>query len=425
MMESDDLNGCLWARFGLDPKGGLIQGVRVEWREGLFSRVEPCPTPPREFPPDAIFKEHLVTPGLLNAHTHLEYSFLQDQLPTGEGFVPWLRAMIAARRALTPEQEPALRKAARQAINGLIGDGVTEVWDVSTYGWAADEIADSRLKAIVFEEWMAPRREDWESRWKKWSADFEARQARRPAGFTEQVKGGVAPHTPFTVCPPALEAVARWGRRRALPLAIHLAESPEERALLMEGDGGMSALLSEALQANPAEILGTGASAIGRAKAAGLLAPGTLAIHCNLPEPGEAKELAESGAGVVFCPGSHEFFGYPPYPLAEYREAGVRLLLGTDSLASNGRLSIRDEARRLAELAGEWNPLDILACATGSRLEGVPALVGRGRGRLLRGLPAQWALWQLGSLPATPSPESLLEAWLDEATQLETSSAII
>jgi cytosine/adenosine deaminase-related metal-dependent hydrolase len=233
------------------------------------------------------------------------------------------------------------------------------------------------------------------------------------------------------VCAPALGTAVDWARRRGLPLAIHLAESPEERELLIECKGELNRLLSGLLGFDLADELGlespgsdreAGGSSIARAAAAGALGPDLLAIHCNLPEHGEARTLSRAGAAVVFCPRSHAFFGYPPYPLEEYRRAGVRLALGTDSLASNEDLSIRAEARALASVSGGWPPADILGCATGALLRDVPPFGGRGR--MARGAPAHWALWRPQPLPATASAADLLEAWLAPATVCIASSSL-
>jgi cytosine/adenosine deaminase-related metal-dependent hydrolase len=409
----------------MDPKLGVLDGVVIEWREGRFTRVEQAARPPADYPAEICFPDHLLTPGLLNAHAHLDYSFLKGVLPRGRGFAVWLRAMIEARRSLQTAQggmnEESISQACRRAIGEMIEDGVTEVWDISSPGWAEGELKASGMRAISFREWLAPNRSRWEAQWASWREDFESRWPDPEAWDDGNVRPGVSAHAPYTLCPAALEASARWARQRGLPMAIHLAESPEENELLMAGRGALRDLLLEVSAVDPGLELGIGRSAIQRAVEAGVVGLETLAVHCNLPSPGEARVLAESGATVVFCPRSHAFFGYPPYPLEIYREAGVRLTLGTDSLASNDGLSIRDEARALTALAQNWRPLEILACATGALIEKRSALGGRGR--LAQEAAAQWALWRLEEVPGKATPERMVELWLSIITRLEASSA--
>src|SRR5262249_40405475 len=52
-------------------------------------------------------------------------------------------------------------------------------------------------------------------------------------------------------------------------------------------------------------------------------------------------------ATVVYCPRTHAAFGHPPHRFREWIARGVRVALGTDSLASNPDLSMLDEMRFL------------------------------------------------------------------------------
>ena len=416
----------MWARWGLDPVAGARDGIEIEWADGRFTRVHPTGRPPRDLPPELRFGDHLLTPGLLNAHTHLDYSLLRGRLPRGRGFGPWLWAMIELRRAPGGLGPDSARPAITRAVDELIEDGVTEVWDVSSYGWASETLRAGGLAATEFIEWLAPTAERADA-WESWVASNEGFFSIDEAGSDEggSIRRGLSPHSPYTVCQAGLEQAASWAAKTNRPLAIHLAEFPEERELLREGRGELQAIHEQLIRLDLASALGVGPSSIERAASAGLLGPATLAIHCNLPEPGEAQLLAESGAPIVFCPLSHRFFGYPPYPLEAYRRAGARLTLGTDSLASNDRLSIRAEARALAQQATGWTPTQILACATGAGL-GETAPFG-GRGRLAPGRPAQWALWRLNQTPPPsregPTAESLMMDWLRDETPCERSSA--
>ena len=64
-------------------------------------------------------------------------------------------------------------------------------------------------------------------------------------------------------------------------------------------------------------------------------------------------------------------FGHPAYPLAAFLKAGVRVALGTDSLASNPDLSIFNEARFVSRHHSGVAPSEILRMAT---LSGAEAL---------------------------------------------------
>ena len=97
---------------------------------------------------------------------------------------------------------------------------------------------------------------------------------------------------------------------------------------------------------------------------AGLLGPRTALVHGNLPAPGEPERLAATGTSLVHCPGTHRFFGRDPFPLEEYRRAGVNLALGTDSLASNTALDMRREMALLRQAQPGLAPAEVWLMAT-------------------------------------------------------------
>src|SRR5207302_9105816 len=65
-------------------------------------------------------------------------------------------------------------------------------------------------------------------------------------------------------------------------------------------------------------------------------------VHCNYLSP--RAPIPPHGT-VVYCPRTHAAFGHPPHPFREFLARGVRVALGTDSLASNPDLDVLAEAR--------------------------------------------------------------------------------
>ncbi len=408
--------GRLWTRWALDPALGICPGLLVEWRANCFTRVEPAARPPVDFKRHEI-SEALLTPGLLNAHAHLNYSGAYN-LPRGS-FARWLAAMIQQRRV--PVSSVDLENenlSAGAALNALQADGVTEIWDIASFPSGCAAMLGRQTLGISFLEFIAPSAQQIESRW----ADWEMAWVKHQALCVPPLRPGASPHSLYSVSPVFWQRMAAWASGRDIPLALHLAESPEEIELFTCGGGALAEVL-EAAGASCAPA-GSGIPPLTHAYQAGLLGPATLAIHCNLPQPGEIELLARSGASVVCCPRSHAWFDYPSYPLSEYRAVGVPLALGTDSLASNDALSIRAELQQIIEhwkSASTWRPQELLGLATGALLGDTRPYGGRGRFAI--GEPVRWALWQVGQLPEQVTPEAMLQSWL--AAECLSSSAFI
>ena len=60
-------------------------------------------------PPEPVLDlgDVILMPGLVNAHTHLEFSDLSAPLPAGDNFADWIRAVIGYRQQQRSDPEEA------------------------------------------------------------------------------------------------------------------------------------------------------------------------------------------------------------------------------------------------------------------------------------------------------------------------------
>jgi cytosine/adenosine deaminase-related metal-dependent hydrolase len=81
----------------------------------------------------------------------------------------------------------------------------------------------------------------------------------------------------------------------------------------------------------------------------------------------EDRKLLRATAGnypVIHCPRTHAFFERAPFDLGFFRESGIPVLLGTDSLASNEDLSMFGEMRAMQSAFPSLDPIEIITMAT-------------------------------------------------------------
>lgn len=337
-------------------------------------------------------EDAFLAPGLVNAHAHLELGALAGRTPRGSDFSAWIRAVLAAKAACPPRSfVSAVRSGARASLRA----GVTSVADIDSTGANTRAGVGSPLRLWSMREVL-----DAHDASRTNVALARVKRALRPSA---RLREGFSPHAPFTVSAALAAAVARLADRRRSPLAVHWSETEAEVDWLLFGSGPLAALLGPSPRRSGLDLLGD----------AGLLRAPLALVHGNHPRRGEPARIADTGAVVVHCPGSHEWFQREPFPWRAYQRARVTIALGTDSLASNDALDLRREMR-LARAGAPWlSPEQLFDMVT---IAGARALGESGR----VGVLAPGARADLVAFRAAPrGRRAALEALLDPLVAIE------
>jgi 5-methylthioadenosine/S-adenosylhomocysteine deaminase len=299
----------------------------------------------------------ILVPGLVNAHTHLDLTVLRGFLE-GMPFFLWIRTLTAVRRDVINYDE-CLDSARLGVLEGLRA-GVTTFADTSPSPAAFDAMRELHVRGIAYREVFGPDPAQCGA-----SMDELRRTIRSMEAYqTPLVHIGVSPHAPYSVSDDLFAAAAAYARERRLPLATHVAESAEESDLVARGDGAFAAFLS----GRDIGVAPRARSPIALLERLGVLAPGTLLIHCVRVDGEDIDRIAARHCGVAHCPASNAKLGHGVAPLDALRAAGVHVGLGSDSMASNNRMDLLDEGR-LAVLAQRIHERrDVLDAATALEL---------------------------------------------------------
>ena len=295
-------------------------------------------------------------PGLVNAHTHLEFSHLQQPLgKVGMPLVDWIRLIIAERargNLVTLEN-----------INrGLLechSHGVTTIGDITTGAAASAADVTHFHEVIGFSQARAES---------SLRVVIERIKFQPPS---HHLLHGISPHAPYSVSQKLLKALVSHARELSLPMAMHIAESPDELELLRDGTGPFRKLLEDRSMWDP-EAVPLGSRPLDYLH---ILAdaPRTLVVHGNYLNDEELRFLAANHErmSLVYCPRTHAFFDHPTYPLSRAIDAGVHVALGTDSRASNLNLDLLAEMRLIMQSHPAIDAQKVLRMAT---LNGAEAL---------------------------------------------------
>jgi cytosine/adenosine deaminase-related metal-dependent hydrolase len=313
-------------------------------------------------------------PGLVNAHTHLEFSLLNAPLgEPGMEFSRWIGRVVEWRRELagswTDNPDGAAtyrRQAVERGVAESLATGVAAIGEIATPDWPRKCFETAEVPhATPFLELLgaAPAKADVLLA----LADEYVSSLRD----SRNLRAGLSPHAPYTISLGLLRGTGELSVRERIPVAMHLAESPAELELLASHCGP----LVERLQSLDAWYPGSVPRGIRPRDYLELLAQAyrAIVIHGNYLLPDEWRFLSahREKMSLVYCPRTHAYFGHAPYPLGELLAAGVRVAVGTDSRASNPDLDLWAELQHIAAHHPDVPPETILRMGT---LDGAEAL---------------------------------------------------
>ncbi len=305
-----------------------------------------------------------IIPGLVNAHTHLEFSDLNEPLQPDASFTDWIRTLVSYRRTrtVTPPES------AKRGYDESACSGTTLLGEIATEGWQSKAFAGDGPRVVVFREILGLD----SSR-----IDEQLDLAKQHLGLAPPISPAISPHAPYSVHPELFHGLVGLAKEARIPLAIHLAETCAELKLLESGEGPIVEML-RGFGVWRDGIFSNGTRPFDYLKAmAGL--EQVLIVHGNYLSDDEIDFLAEHPEmTVVYCPRTHAFFGHDEHPWRQMLERGVSLAIGTDSRASNPDLSLWNELKFLYARFPDVNPAKLLELGTinGARALGLDALTG-------------------------------------------------
>ncbi len=381
--------------------GPPLRDAHVAWTDGRIVEVAPGRA-------ERHFDGAVIMPGLVNAHSHLEYAVYAG-FGDGQPFGDWLGVHISRKRTLAYHEMVAV---ARRGAADSLAAGITTTADYSFSGASATAAAELGLRAVVYLEVFGSDRND---------ARRQFEETRLRADESDLVRIGISPHAPYTC---SLD-VYSWCLSLGIPVGTHLAESAAENEWLTSGTGPLAP--GRELLVEP-----TGQRAV--ATLADVLVPELLCAHCVHLDQAEIDLLARLDVPVAHCPRSNALLGCGTAPLAELRHAGIRVGLGTDSPASTPSFDAWEELRTAVYMsrarAQSPNALDAdealrLATLDAARALGMAAEVGS----LTPGKRADLTVLSLAGSPYDPvedpavaavfggSPAGILETIVDGQTR--------
>ena len=276
----------------------------------------------------------VLMPGLVNAHCHLELTAMRGFLEELD-FGDWILRLATAKRAVLTDVQ-MLVDSARLGIAEGLRAGITTYGDTCHSGVVVDALRDCGVRGIMYQEVFGPDPAQCEAA----MAELRDQIAAERSLETPLVRVGVSPHAPYTVSDELYQAATQFALDERLPMAAHIAEAEVESQLVERGAGRFA----DGLRARGIAVRPRATSSIALLERLGVLDAKPLLIHCIRLTPDDVERVARSGSSVAHCPAANAKLGHGIAPLRELLDAGARVALGSDSVASNNRMDILEEA---------------------------------------------------------------------------------
>ncbi len=281
----------------------------------------------------------VLVPGFVNAHCHLELSHMKGRIPEGTGLPGFLEQVCKQ-----PDIAESAKRSAREgAEREMIDSGVVAVGDISNGSDTFEQKATSELAYHTFVELLGwdPERarkayEQGEALKREYEQVF--------AAFRRSPRVSISPHAPYTVSEKLFELMDHGANCDGMPMSLHHQESPGEDALFEQASGPMARFLDR--------VRGRGgtfrAHRVNSSRFAIPLLPrchNVLLVHNTMSKRADLEHALRYSDRFfwVTCARANWYIErrLPDYDL--WREMGLRICVGTDSLGSNWDLDLWNE----------------------------------------------------------------------------------
>lgn len=331
-----------------------VHGDRIV-EVGKFSELAAPSTAFEAKEPVVDLGEHVLLPGLINAHCHLDYTCLRGKIPRQNSFADWIRVINAEKAKLT-----------RNDYLRSIADGFAEAQRFGTTSIVNLEAFPElipKLHSLPLRTWWCAELIDVNAPEKFGKIVSEA--FRNLKSIPNDRGGfGLGPHAPFTASAELYRVCEKIARRERLLLTTHIAESREEMEMFCRRSGPLFAFLKslgrpmddcgaitpfaiflEKLNERPPDDASRELGVNRRHQ-------GWLIAHLNELAETDFDLLAKLPQllSLAHCPHSHAYFGHGAFAFERLEALGFNICLATDSLASNTDLSLFAEMREFRRL---------------------------------------------------------------------------
>jgi len=300
---------------------------------------------------DITYYDGILVPGFINAHCHLELSHMRSKIHGKKGLVDFVQQVMKTRSA----DDYTIAVEMLRADVEMLEDGIVAVGDISNQAISTTIKRSSPIYYHTFLEVMGFNPETAELSMQR-ALEFEEKFNELPLS--------IVPHAPYSVSSPLFDALKKNAIAKATLLTIHNQEGADENAFF-ESKTGKFLELYEFLGLNIDFYQPSGKTSL-QSYLPWLPTGNRVQLVHNTFTTIADVEFAENVHPDLYwcvCPAANLYIEGRLPDVEMLKNSGVKITIGTDSLASNDRLSIFAEMKILQENF-DLSVTDLLTWAT-------------------------------------------------------------
>jgi cytosine/adenosine deaminase-related metal-dependent hydrolase len=294
----------------------------------------------------------ILSPGFINAHCHLELSHMKGMIPAHTGLQEFVKQIVALRQ-VAPE---AIQEAIVLAEAEMMANGIVAVGDISNTLDTLTQKAKHNLAYYSFVELydLDPTRAA-----DKIEAGLEIQKQ-----FQENcVRASLVPHAPYSVTNDLWNLLStHFGIHT---ISLHNQETPDENDFFKTKTGSFLGMY-ERTKVNLDFFEATGLSSLQSVLPIFKNAHHGILVHNSFTsaEDIQAVHAAMDNAFWCLCPNANQYIEQTMPPVELLRSEKAKMVIGTDSYASNWSLNILDELKTIQQYHPQIPLAEMLSWAT-------------------------------------------------------------
>jgi 5-methylthioadenosine/S-adenosylhomocysteine deaminase len=327
------------------PRGQVFQDCSLVLHQGRIVAIHPTPQLELVYLSRNTIDlpDHVLMPGLVNAHGHAAMSLLRGYADD-MALMEWLKHHIwpAENRWL---DETFVHDGTQLALAEMLKTGTTCFSDMYFF----PEVTAAAVHQAGLRAQLCFPILDFPSAWARDADDYIHKGLALHDGYRshDRIRIGFGPHAPYTVADAPLKRIAILAEELQAPIQIHVHETAGEVADALSTSGNRP---------------------LRRLRDLGLLSPLTQCVHMTQVDDQDLQDLQHSGASVIHCPESNLKLASGLCPVQRLMDAGIPVGLGSDGAASNNDLDMFGELTTAA-LLGKLAAGDASALSAHTALE--------------------------------------------------------